>query len=276
MTWELKGRFPEILESPHFGSEAKQLYHDANKMLDEIVNHRLLHAHGVIGLFPANTVGCDDIEIYTNDSRTAVRTVLHTLRQQSAKREGIHNMALADYIAPKESGRKDYIGCFVVTAGDGVDELVAKYEREHDDYNSILVKALADRLAEAMAEYIHHEARKTYWGYNPDENLTLEQVLREKYPGIRPAPGYPACPDHTEKKILFDLLSAGSNVGVSLTETYAMLPASSVCGFYFSHPQAKYFGLGKIGKDQVEDYARRRGMSVEEVERWLSPVLNYG
>ncbi|MGH7147873.1 MAG: vitamin B12 dependent-methionine synthase activation domain-containing protein, partial [Nitrospiraceae bacterium] len=272
-TWELRGRYPTILEDPVVGSKAKELYDDALALLRKIVDQRLFTANGVYGFFPANSLG-DDIEIYTDDRRTAVVTTFHTLRQQSEKPQGQDSVALADFVAPKESGRTDYVGAFAVTTGIGVDLLCREFERDHDDYNSIMAKALADRLAEAFAEILHKQAREA-WGYGKSENLTSADLIREKYRGIRPAPGYPACPDHTEKRLLFDLLRVEQNAGITLTENFAMLPAAAVSGFYFAHPEAKYFAVGKIGKDQVEDYARRKGMDLRTIERWLSPNLNY-
>ncbi len=272
-TWELKGRYPEILKDLTVGPKATELYDDAKRLLDEIVQRKLLKAKGVYGFFAATSAG-DDIEIYQDESRRTVLTTIHHLRQQSEKPQGQPNLSLADYIAPKESGRKDYIGTFAVTAGIGLDELCRRFDKDHDDYNSIMAKALADRLAEAFAEYLHKKVRGE-WGYGKDERLTNDDLIREKYRGIRPAPGYPACPDHTEKRLLFDLLSVEKNAGITLTESFAMLPAAAVSGFYFAHPDAKYFAVGKIGKDQVEDYARRKGMDLRTVERWLSPNLNY-
>jgi 5-methyltetrahydrofolate--homocysteine methyltransferase len=272
-TWELRGRYPAIFDDATVGAKAKELYDDARRLLDEIVQKRLLTAKGVYGFFAAASVG-DDIELYADASRHAVHMTVHHLRQQSEKPQGQPNLSLADYIAPKESGRQDCIGAFAVTAGIGLDELCKRFDKDHDDYNSIMAKALADRLAEAFAEFLHKKARAE-WGYGKSEQLTNDDLIREKYRGIRPAPGYPACPDHTEKRLLFDLLSAEKNTGIILTENYAMLPAASVSGFYFAHPDAKYFAVGKIGKDQVEDYARRKGMDVRTVERWLSPNLNY-
>ena len=274
-TWELKGKYPDILNSPRVGKQARELFADGTRILDEIIAGGKLTANGVIGLFAANAVNVDDIEIYSDEKRDRVLATIHTLRQQGEKREGVLNLALADFIAPKESGVKDYMGFFAVTAGIGCDELVRAYEAEHDDYSAILVKALADRLAEAFAEYLHEQVRKIYWGYASDEKLSNDQLIHEKYQGTRPAPGYPACPDHTEKQTLFSLIDAEKNAGVILTESFAMYPAAAVSGFYFSHPEAKYFGVGKIGKDQVEDYARRKNMSVAEIERWLAPNLNY-
>jgi 5-methyltetrahydrofolate--homocysteine methyltransferase len=275
MTWELKGKYPSIFEDKSVGSEAKKLFNDANILLDKIISEKLLTANGVVGLFPANSVGCDDIEIYSDETRSGVKRVLHTLRQQIQKSQTEPNLALADFIAPKESGVDDYIGMFAVTAGIGIEKLVDKFEKDNDDYNSIMTKALADRLAEAFAEYLHIVVRKEYWGYAPDESLSNEDLIKEKYIGIRPAPGYPAQPDHTEKPILFSLLEAEKNAGIKLTESMAMYPAASVSGLYFSHPESRYFNVGKIEKDQVLDYHRRKGMSVDEIEKWLSPVLNY-
>ncbi|MBO0863124.1 MAG: methionine synthase, partial [Chloracidobacterium sp.] len=271
--WELKGVFPRILDDPMTGADARKLYEDAQALLERVVSRRELRAHAVYGFWPANSAG-DDIEVYADEKRSSVLTVFHTLRQQSEKRAGQYNQALADFIAPLESGRIDYIGGFAVTAGFGLEELCARFERDHDDYNSIMAKALADRLAEAFAELLHKRAREE-WGYGRIEILSHEDLIKERYRGIRPAPGYPAQPDHTEKRSLFDLLQAEQNTGVHLTESFAMIPASSVSGLYFSHPNAKYFAIGKIGRDQVEDYTRRKGMEVREVERWLAPNLNY-
>lgn len=275
MTWELKGKYPAIFQDKNFGSEAKKLYIDANKLLDIVIAEKLLTANGIVGLFPANSVGFDDIEIYSDASRQGVKRVLHSIRQQNQKSYGEPNIALADFIAPKESGVEDYIGMFAVTAGLGIETLVEKFEKDHDDYNSIMIKAIADRLAEAFAEHLHQLVRKLYWGYAAEENLSNEELIKEKYVGIRPAPGYPAQPDHTEKPIIFSLLDVERNVGINLTESLAMYPAASVCGLYFSHPEAKYFSVGKIEKDQVIDYHKRKGISFEEAEKWLSPILNY-
>ena len=272
-TWELRGRYPGILEDPTVGPKAKELLADAEALLAEIIRDDLLTARGVYGFFPANSVG-DDIELYRDLDRQERVTTFHTLRQQMEKPADQFNLALADYVASKESGRTDYVGAFVVTAGIGVEALCAKFEKDHDDYNSIMVKALADRLAEAFAEWLHKQVRAD-WGYGRTESLTNEEMIRERYRGIRPAPGYPACPDHTEKRLLFDLLQAESRAGVTLTESFAMLPAAAVSGLYFAHPQAKYFAVGKINRDQVEDYAARKKLSVSEVERWLAPNLNY-
>jgi 5-methyltetrahydrofolate--homocysteine methyltransferase len=272
-TWELAGVYPRILNDEKVGERAKELLADARKLLDRIIEERLLRARAVYGFWPANALG-DDIELYADESRSRVITTFHTLRQQAAKPAGQPNLALADFLAPKDSGRVDYVGGFAVTAGIGLEELCARFERDHDDYNSIMAKALADRLAEAFAEYLHKQARED-WGYGKDENLTNEELIKEKYRGIRPAPGYPACPDHTEKRLLFDLLQAEERADVRLTESFAMLPASSVSGWYFAHPESRYFAVGKIGRDQVEDYARRKGMEVRDVERWLAPNLSY-
>lgn len=273
-TWELKGKYPSIFEDKNVGDEAKKLFDDANKLLDKIISEKLLTANAVVGLFPANSIG-DDIEVYVDESRKGVLTVLHTLRQQIQKTEGQPNIALSDFIAPKESGLIDYIGAFAVTAGIGIEKQIERFEKANDDYNSIMIKALADRLAEAFAEHLHELVRKKYWGYAPDENLNSEDLVKEKYVGIRPAPGYPAQPDHTEKPIIFDLLKVEKNTGIKLTESMAMYPAASVSGLYFAHSEAKYFNVGKIDKDQVLDYHRRKGMSIEDIERWLSPILNY-
>jgi 5-methyltetrahydrofolate--homocysteine methyltransferase len=273
-TWELRGSYPKIFNDKNVGVEAEKLFDDAQEMLHKVINENLLQANGVIGFWPANSVG-DDIELYSDESRTQLLTRIHTLRQQGEKAKGEPYYALADFIAPKESEVPDYFGGFAVTTGIGCDELVAKYEADHDDYNSIMAKAIADRLAEAFAEKMHELVRREYWGYAKHEQLDTEQLIKEQYQGIRPAPGYPACPEHTEKITLFDLLKAEEKAHMHLTESMAMLPTASVSGFYFSHPESRYFGLGKIGKDQVEDYAKRKNMSVETVERWLGPNLNY-
>jgi len=275
-TWELNGRFPAILDDNKVGPEARRLYADAQQLLERIVEERWLTANAVVGFWPANALG-DDIELYTDETRTQRLTVLHTLRQQIARdptRNRPHT-ALADFIAPRETGLADYIGAFAVTAGIGEEEAIAQYVKPHDDYTRIMLKALADRLAEAFAERMHERVRRELWGYAPDERLTNEELIAEKYRGIRPAPGYPAQPDHTEKGTLFKLLNATEATGIQLTESYAMWPGAAVCGLYFSHPESHYFGVGKVERDQVEDYARRKGWSVEEAERWLSPVLNY-
>ncbi|MBL8828575.1 MAG: methionine synthase [Planctomycetaceae bacterium] len=272
-TWELKGKYPAILTDVAVGEQASKLFTDATKLLQEIVDRRLLTATGVYGFWPANSDG-DDIVLYTDETRQQELTRFCTLRQQWERKGQATFYALADFIAPRDSGKHDYLGAFAVTAGHGVDELVRKYERAHDDYNAILVKALADRLAEAFAEYLHQKARHE-WGYGKQEKLSNEQLIDEQYRGIRPAPGYPACPDHTEKRPLFDLLEAEKLARISLTENYAMTPAASVSGLYFAHPEAKYFAVDRLTLDQVEDYARRKGLTVAEVERWLAPNLGY-
>ncbi len=272
-TWELRGRYPAILEDVKVGPRAKEVFDDAQKLLTRIVDGRLLQARGVYGFFPANSIG-DDIVLHAGGASDRVTATVHTLRQQLEKPAGQQNLALADFIAPSDSDRRDFLGAFAVTAGHGLETLCREFERDHDDYNSIMAKALADRLAEAFAEWLHRKARAD-WGYAKDEQLSSEDLIRERYRGIRPAPGYPACPDHTEKRLLFDLLGAERHAGMQLTDSFAMYPAASVSGLYFAHPEAKYFAVGKIGRDQVEDYARRKGMAIGEVERWLSPNLNY-
>ena len=273
-TWELHGRFPDILNDEKVGETARGLYEDAKAMLKRIVDEKWFKPCAVVGIWPANSVG-DDIEVTPAPDQNEP-VMLRTLRQQMFRENNSRpNRALADYIAPKESGKTDYIGGFVVTAGPEVEEIAKKLEAEHDDYNAILVKALGDRFAEAFAERMHEKVRKELWGYAADENLPNAELIAENYRGIRPAPGYPACPEHTEKRTLWQLLDAEKNVGVRLTESCAMTPASSVSGFYFAHPEAKYFGLGKIERDQVESYAERKGMTLAEAERWLAPNLNY-
>ncbi len=270
-TWELAGRFPQILDDEIVGTEARALYEDAQTMLDQIINQKMLKARAVIGFFPANMVNDDDIQLYTDDNRTEVKTVLHHLRQQMPKTKLNPNLCLADFISPKD----DYIGGFAVTAGIGIDEHIARFEQDHDDYNSILIKALADRLAEAFAERMHERVRKEFWAYAADENFSNEELIKENYDGIRPAPGYPACPEHTEKTTLWELLEPDKNAEITLTDSFAMLPTAAVSGWYIAHPKARYFGIGKVYKDQVEDYAKRKGMTVEEAERWLAPNLGY-
>ena len=277
LTWELRGTYPSILEHPRFGREARTLFEDAKRLLEKMIEQRALTASAVVGFFPANSIG-DDVELYTDDSRGNVLEELHFLRQQSDKRGQRASLpkesfCLADFVAPKESGVADHVGAFVVTSGLGVDEYAAALEAAHDDYGSIMVKALADRLAEALAERMHERVRKEFWGYGRDEDLDNESLIKEKYRGVRPAPGYPACPDHTEKATIWRLLDAERSIGARLTENFAMWPAATVSGFYFSHPNSHYFGVGRIGRDQVEDYARRKRMTVEEVERWLGPNL---
>jgi 5-methyltetrahydrofolate--homocysteine methyltransferase len=295
MAWELKGKYPAILDDPTVGPEARRLLADARGLLDEIVREKLLRARGVYGFWPAQSVE-DDIVVYSAvgvppsggnaavDAEAPAKpakagtptelTRFHTLRQQWERVGQGHFYSLADFIAPADSSRTDYLGAFVITAGHGVDSLVRRFESEHDDYSAILVKALADRLAEAFAEYLHQRARRD-WGYGRDERLSNDELVAEKYRGIRPAPGYPACPDHTEKRTLFDLLAAETSAGITLTESYAMLPAASVSGLYFAHPQSRYFAVDRLTRDQIEDYARRKGMTVPEAERWLAPNLGY-
>jgi 5-methyltetrahydrofolate--homocysteine methyltransferase len=275
LTWELKGRYPEIFEKEGVGEEAKKLFDDAKKLLNKIVDEKILTANGVYGLFPANANSHDDIELYTDDSRAEILDVLHSIRQQQKKSKKNNNIALADFVAPKDSGKNDYVGAFAVTTGIGALDLVKIYESDHDDYNAIMVKALADRLAEAFAEMLHEKVRKEFWGYAPGEELSNNDLIKESYTGIRPAAGYPAQPDHTEKLTIFKLLNAEENTSICLTETLAMNPAASVSGIYIAHPDAKYFTTGKISKDQVQDYAARKIMSLEECEKWLAPVLNY-
>jgi 5-methyltetrahydrofolate--homocysteine methyltransferase len=273
--WELKGKFPDILNSPTVGKEAKSLFEDANILLGRIVREKLITASGVFGLFPACRVGHDDIELCLDDNRREPIAKFRMLRQQAEKREGQPNLSLADFIAPVGSGTDDYMGLFAVTAGLGAGSLAEQFEKENDDYQAIMVKALADRLAEAFAELIHERVRKEYWGYAADENISNEDMLKERFQGIRPAPGYPACPDHSEKRTLFDILDAETHTGISLTESCAMFPAASVSGYYLAHPDSRYFAAGRIERDQAEDYARRKGVPLEEVERWLAANLNY-
>jgi len=272
-TWEMKGRYPKILTDPKLGEEASKLFEDAQSLLRDIVENRRFQPKAVIGFFPANSDG-DDILIYTDESRKEIKTTFHTLRQQTAKADNKPNQALADFIAPKDSGLADYLGGFALTTGAEVEELAGNFEKQLDDYNAILVKAVGDRLAEALAEYMHKQVRDE-WGYGNSEKLNVDDMVSEKYRGIRPAPGYPAQPDHTEKPILFELLDAENRVGIKLTESNSMSPASSVSGMYYAHPESRYFAVGKINKDQVEDYADRKKMSVSEVERWLGPILGY-
>jgi 5-methyltetrahydrofolate--homocysteine methyltransferase len=272
-TWELRGKFPAILDDAKLGAAARPLYEDAVEMLDKIMSEGWFSASATFGFWPANAQG-DDILVFGDEQRQAPLATLHTLRQQLSKREGRANAALADFIAPRDSNLADYIGAFAVTAGIGEDEVAERFKRANDDYSAIMVKALADRLAEAFAERLHQRVRKEFWGYAPDEALSETDLIAETYRGIRPAPGYPAQPDHTEKGTLFDLLKP-ERIGLELTESYAMWPGAAVCGLYLSHPQSAYFGVGKIERDQVEDYAKRKGWSVAECERWLAPILNY-
>jgi 5-methyltetrahydrofolate--homocysteine methyltransferase len=273
--WEMRGRFPDILNNPTTGEAARRLFEDAQQMLDRVIEGKWLRANGVFGLFPANRVEGDDIEVYTDESRTAVRTTLHQLRQQTEGRDGSPRKSLADFVAPKETGLRDYVGAFAVTAGHGSGDRVAEFKKANDDYAAIMLEALADRLAEAFAERLHERVRKEFWAYAPDEHLDNEALISEKYHGIRPAPGYPACPEHTEKRTLWELLDVEANAGIELTESMAMWPGAAVSGLYFSHPESQYFVLGRVGRDQVEDYARRKGWTVDEAEKWLSPNLGY-
>jgi 5-methyltetrahydrofolate--homocysteine methyltransferase len=273
-TWELHGRYPDILDDPTVGEAARALFRDAQALLDCIIAEQWLTAKAAIGLYPAHSVG-DDIELYDRANGHEPLAVIHGLRQQMEKPPGRPNYALADFVAPQSSGARDHVGAFAVTAGIGLDAVVRRFEEAGDDYHAIMAKALADRLAEALAELMHQRVRREFWGYAPDESLDNEALIAEEFQGIRPAPGYPACPDHTEKGILFELLDAPAEVGVTLTESFAMQPAASVSGYYLSHPDALYFGVGRIGKDQVTDYAARKGMEQATAEKWLAPVLGY-
>jgi 5-methyltetrahydrofolate--homocysteine methyltransferase len=273
-TWELTGKYPAILDDATVGPAARALFDDAQAMLRKITQERWFRAAAVVGFWPANSEG-DDILVFGDEVRAKPIAVLHTLRQQLTRREGRANLALADFVAPRQSKLADYVGAFAVTAGIGEDEIAERFKRANDDYSSIMVKALADRLAEAFAERLHQRVRKEFWAYLPDEKLSNVELIAEKYRGIRPAPGYPAQPDHTEKEALFSLLDVDRRIGVKLTESFAMWPGASVCGLYFSHPESHYFGVGKIERDQVEDYAKRKGWSIAEAEKWLAPILNY-
>jgi 5-methyltetrahydrofolate--homocysteine methyltransferase len=272
--WEMKGKFPDILNSPTSGETARKLYDDGQDMLDRLIKEQWLTANGVLGLFPANAVG-DDIEVYTDESRTQVRTTLHSLRQQGEHREGVPNRALGDFVAPKDTGLADHVGAFAVTAGLGSQDRIMAFKAELDDYSAILLESLADRLAEAFAERLHERVRKELWGYAADEDLDNIALIGERYVGIRPAPGYPACPEHTEKKTIWSLLDVHANTGIELTDSMAMWPGAAVSGLYFSHPQSQYFVVGRIGQDQVADYAKRKGWTLKEAERWLSSNLAY-
>jgi len=271
--WEIRGRYPALLDDPEKGARCRELFDDAQKLLDRLLNEKLIHGKAVYGFFPA-TSSRDDIMLYTDESRSKVLTTFHTLRQQMDKPEDQSNYALSDFIAPLGSGRADYLGAFALTSGLGVDEIAKVYEKDLDDYNAIMTKALADRLAEASAEWLHKQARIA-WGFGTDENLSNEDLVKEQYRGIRPAPGYPAQPDHTEKRLLFDLLNAEKNAEVILTESMAMYPASSVSGLYFSHPDSKYFGVGMLSREQIEDYAKRKGFDLATMEKWMAPNLAY-
>ncbi|TXE06835.1 methionine synthase [Gelidibacter salicanalis] len=270
-SWDLHGKYPDILTDEVVGEQATELFADAKALLKKVLDEKLLKAKAIFGLYPANTINDDDIEIY--DASGKAQVTFLTLRQQLEKREGLPNFALSDFIAPKDSGKQDYVGCFCVSTGFGTAELAAQFEKDLDDYNSIMIKALADRLAEAFAEYLHKKVRTQHWGYDSDENLSNDDLIKESYKGIRPAPGYPACPDHLEKKTIWKLLQVKENIGVEITDSLAMWPAASVSGYYFGNKEAKYFGLGKITLDQLKDYAKRRGISNEEAEKWLNPNL---
>jgi len=274
VAWEMNGRFPDILDDPKYGAEARRLYDEAQAMLKRIVDEKLLTARGIAGIWPANSTEDDNIEIYSDDSRSDILKVVHTLRQQKQKKETPYYLSLSDYIAQKETGVRDYMGAFAVTAGIGLDKMVAEFTKAHDDFSSILAKVLADRLAEAFAECLHEKVRKELWGYAPEESLDIEELLKIRYRGIRPAPGYPPCPDHTDKKLIWEILGA-ERLGITLTESFMMVPAASVSGYYFAHPDSKYFSVGRVARDQVEDYAHRKGISVDEAERWLRSVLAY-
>lgn len=270
-SWELHGKFPEILNDEIVGEQARELFDEATKMLDEIIDKKLLKGKAVFGIFPANSVNDDDIEVY--DSNGNVIGTFHTLRQQLKRSAGKNYLALSDFIAPKETGKQDYIGCFAVTTGFGTDELVQKYKDDHDDYNAIIAKALSDRLAEAFAEYLHHKVRTEFWGYAEDENLDNEELIAEKYLGIRPAPGYPACPDHLEKETIWKLMDVKEKIGLELTPGLAMFPTAAVSGYYFANPKSKYFGVGKITEEQLEDYAKRKNVDLDFARKWLRPNL---
>ncbi len=272
-TWELKGVYPRILDDEKYGAQARQIFAEANALLDRIIDERLLRARGVYGLFPANAVG-DDVAIYTDERHSDVLTRLHFLRQQTDRGPEQPCRSLSDFVAPADTGLADHIGAFAVTAGLGLRELCDRFRADHDDYNAIMAEALADRLAEAFAEYLHKHVRDQ-WGYGRAETFTPADLIQERYRGIRPAAGYPACPDHTEKGTLWQMLDVEAATGMTLTESFAMWPGSSVSGLYFAHPEARYFTLGKIARDQVADYASRKGMTVAEVERWLGPNLDY-
>lgn len=273
-TWELRGKYPEILEDEVVGVEAKKVFNDAKELLDKVIAKELLTAKAIMGIWPAASMG-DDVIVYSNEERNEIETRFHFLRQQRKMGAGIPNLSLSDYVAPLESNKKDYIGCFAVATGFGIEALVEEYIKDHDDYNSIMIKAIADRLAEALTEMMHQKVRKEIWGYASDETFDNDELIKERYQGIRPAPGYPACPDHTEKALIWDLMKVKEEIGIELTESFAMYPTAAVSGFYLAHPNAKYFGIGKIAKDQVISLAERKNMEISEVERWLAPVLGY-
>ncbi|MFI5233611.1 MAG: vitamin B12 dependent-methionine synthase activation domain-containing protein, partial [Gemmatimonadales bacterium] len=284
--WELAGHYPDILEDPTVGASARSVFSDAQEMLRKIVEEKWLKVRAVVGFFPANSDGAEDICIWPDERRSKMEdgrstngdkpiAVVHTIRQQMVKPDGRANVALADFVAPCSTGLTDWMGFFAVTTGIGVDKKVAEFAAVQDDYSAIMVKALADRLAEALAERLHERVRREFWGYAPNEHLDNSAIIREQYQGIRPAPGYPACPDHTEKRTLFDILGATERAGIELTESFAMFPTAAVSGYYFWNPESRYYGVGKIERDQVEDYARRKGMELKDIERWLAPVLAY-
>ena len=272
--WQLKGRYPQILDDPEKGTEARKLFDDAQAMLHRIMDEKWLRAAAVIGLLPANSVG-DDIQVFDSEERAEPLLTFHCLRKQGRQPDGKYNECLADFIAPAHTGLADYIGGFACTAGIGIDDKVAAFEADHDDYSALMLKALADRLAEALAEMLHARVRRRHWGYADDEDLKNQDLIEERYQGIRPAMGYPASPDHTEKDLLWDLLQVKERTGIWLTESKAMVPTAAVSGLYFSHPDARYFAVGKLNRDQVEDYAERKGMDLAEMERWLAPNLAY-
>ena len=271
----MRGKYPEIFNDKEKGKEAKKLFDDANLLLDEIIKNKSLQANGVIGIFPANSIKDDIIEIYSDESNKKIKASISTLRQQKIKEKIDTYFSLSDYIAGKESGQKDYIGFFANTAGMGLDKLTAGFEKNNDPYSAIMAGILADRLAEAFAELLHKKVRTEIWGYSQAEKLTIEEILLSKYKGIRPAPGYPACPDHKDKKIIFDLLDVEKNTGILLTETYMMNPGPSVCGYYFAHPESFYFSVGKITKEQAEDYAKRKSEDIKTIEKRLGSILSY-
>ena len=273
-SWELAGKFPAILTDEIVGEECTKLYADAQAMLQKIVAEKWIQAKAIIGFFPANRSG-DDIVLYTDESRTQPLTTLHNLRMQMERNGQQANFCLSDFVAPVESGKADWLGAFAVSAGFGIEAHMQAFRAQHDDYSAIMLEALCDRFAEALAERMHERVRKEFWGYAAAETLDNDAMIAEQYQGIRPAPGYPACPDHTEKGTLWQLLDVEAQIGMKITESFAMYPAASVSGWYFSHPESRYFGIGRIARDQVEDYAKRKGMTLEEAERWLAPVLGY-
>jgi 5-methyltetrahydrofolate--homocysteine methyltransferase len=274
LVWQLRGKWPDILKDPKQGEEARKLYDDALKMLDWIVENGILKANGILGFFPANSVG-DDIEVYSDEDRSEVLASFVNLRSQVKKSDHTPNLCLADFLAPRSSGRIDYLGVFAVTAGLGIEEQLKKFEADHDDYSSIMLKALADRLAEAFTELLHEKVRREFWAYQPGEGMSLEDMILEKYQGIRPAHGYPACPDHSEKETIFKLLDVTDKTGIELTQSHAMFPAASVSGLMFANPDSRYFYVGRIGRDQARDYARRKKAKLAMVETWLASNLNY-